>query len=96
MSILRLTPAAKRDFSSIWDYTQERWGVDQAETYADELHHAMERIAARPERGRRRDEVGEGYRCFSTGSHLIFYRESAIGIDVVRILHRRMDPERHL
>lgn len=52
MSILRLTPAAKRDLSSIWDYTQERWGVGQAETYVSELRNAMERIATRPERGR--------------------------------------------
>jgi toxin ParE1/3/4 len=32
----------------------------------------------------------------ASGAHVIFYREIAAGIDIVRILHRRMDVPRHL
>lgn len=96
MSIFRLTPAAQRDLSSIWDYTAERWDQRQAETYLNELRAATERIADDPRRGRTCDELREGYRRYSIGSHVIFYRERPDGVDVIRILHQRMDPSRHV
>ena len=96
MTGYRLTPAAQRDLSSIWDFTQERWDAAQAETYLSEIRAAIERIADNPGRGRACDEIREGYRRYSTGSHLLFYVESTYGVDVIRILHQRMDPPRHL
>jgi len=96
VSRYRLTPAAQGDLSSIWDFTQERWGVRQAETYVDEIRAAIERIADEPHRGRACDEIREGYRRYSIGSHLLFFVERADGVDVIRILHQRMDPTRHL
>lgn len=92
----RLTPAAHRDLSSIWDYTEDRWDVRQAETYLLEIRAAIERIAAHPDRGRACDDIREGYRRYAIGSHLIFYRSRTDGIDVIRVLHQRMDPARHL
>lgn len=94
MRAVRLTPAARRDLSSIWDYTQDRWDARQAEIYIGELRAAIERVAEQPERGRRCDEVRENYRRYAVGSHLIFYVEAEPGIDVIRILHQRMDPTR--
>jgi toxin ParE1/3/4 len=40
--------------------------------------------------------VRRGYRQYPSGSHVLFYRFTADGIDVVRILHERMDYERHI
>ena len=96
MSAYRLTPAAQRDLSSIWDYTAERWDQRQAETYVLEIKAAIERIAAQPERGRACDDIRAGYRRYAIGTHLIFFRERDDGVDVIRILHQRMDPTRHL
>lgn len=96
MKSYRLTPAAQRDLSSIWDFTQERWDENQAEIYLAEVREAIERVAADPQRGRVCDEIREGYRRYSIGSHLVFYVERADGVDVIRILHQRMDPTRHL
>ncbi|MDO5662939.1 MAG: type II toxin-antitoxin system RelE/ParE family toxin, partial [Brachybacterium sp.] len=84
------------DLSSIWDFTEERWDVDQAERYIAEIKAAVERVAEDPRRGRACDEVRTGYRQYAAGSHVLFYVESAEGVDVVRILHPRMDPTRHL
>jgi len=92
----RLTPAAQRDLSSIWDFTRERWDTRQAETYLTEIRVAIERVAVDPERGRACDEIREGYRRYAIGSHLIFFVVSDAGVDVIRILHQRMDPTRHL
>jgi toxin ParE1/3/4 len=96
VSSYRLTPAAQRDLSSIWDFTQERWDVSQAETYLAEIRAAIERVAADPGRGRACDDIREGYRRYGIGSHLVFYVEKSDGVDVIRILHQRMDPTRHL
>ncbi len=96
MSQYRLTPAAQHDLGSIWDFTQETWDVRQAETYVMELRAAIERVAESPDRGRVCDELRSGYRRYAIGSHLIFYRATVDGVDVIRILHQRMDPTRHL
>jgi toxin ParE1/3/4 len=51
----------------------------------------MDLIGTKPDRGRSCDEIRPGYRKFSVGSHVVFYRVTDVGSDVVRILHRRMD-----
>lgn len=96
MSRYRLTPAAQRDLSSIWDYTVERWDAYQAEIYVLEIKGAIERIAEMPARGRAVEEIRAGYRRYAIGSHLLFFIAHDEGIDVIRILHQRMDPMRHL
>ena len=92
----RLTPAAQRDLSSIWDYPEERWSTRQADTYVLKMRAAIERIADDRRRGRTCEEIRPGYRRYGIGSHVLFYMESADGVDVIRILHQRMDPTRHL
>lgn len=93
MAVVRLTPRAGRDLGEIWDYTANRWGPAQAEIYLRSLQSALESLAAEPKRGRACDDIRLGYRRQPTGSHVIFYKasETADGIDVIRILHQRMD-----
>jgi toxin ParE1/3/4 len=92
----RLTPAARRDLSEIWDFTEERWDAGQAEKYLTEIQAAIERITVDPYRGRACDEIRPEYHRYSIGSHLVFFTVSSDTVDVVRILHQRMDPTRHL
>lgn len=96
MSQYRLTPAAQRDLSSIWDFTEERWGSRQAEKYIREIEAAIVRIDEDPDRGRLREEIREGYRSYVVGSHIVFYVLTARHLEVVRILHQRMDFGHHL
>jgi toxin ParE1/3/4 len=92
-----LSPAAQADLNHIWDYTAERWDTDQAEEYLRELQRAIERVAANPRIGRACDEIRPGYFKLATGSHVLFYRVTDGGaIDVVRVLHQRMDLDQHL
>ena len=91
-----LSPRAQADMEGIWDYTAERWNSVQAERYVRALQEAIETIAADPLRARPCDHIRAGYRKYSFGSHVIFFRAAASGIDIVRILHQRMDFERHL
>ena len=97
MSRYLLSPAAQADLEEVWDYTAERWDVDQAEEYLRGLQHAIERAAANPRVGRGCDEIRPGYRQLAAASHTLYYRLSADGtVDVVRVLHQRMDVDRHL
>lgn len=96
MSAYRLTPAAQRDLSSIWDYTLEHWNENQAETYILEIRNAIERIAEQPDRGQAADDIRVEYRRYAIGRHLIYFIPRGDGVDVIRILHQRMDPARHL
>jgi toxin ParE1/3/4 len=93
---IRLTPRAEADLEEIWDYTASGWGIEQAEHYIRELWRAMVFVAADPRRGKACDDVRSGYRRYPAGSHLIFYRTAGRDIEVVRVLHQRMDHERHL
>lgn len=95
VSRCRLTPAAQRDPSLIWDFTADRWDVRQAEFYIDDICAAVERIAEDPRRGQSCEDVRSGYRRYAVGSHLLFYIAHPAGVDIIRILRQRMDPTRH-
>jgi toxin ParE1/3/4 len=53
-------------------------------------------VAARPAIGRECADLRPAYYKLSSGSHVLFYRLIAGGIDIVRILHERMDYDRHI
>lgn len=90
-----LRPKARQDLVGIWLYTYETWGEEQADCYIYDLDNGFRTIASNPEKGRPCDDIREGYRKHSIGKHIIFYRLGKKGIEIVRILHQRMDTERH-
>ena len=94
MKALRLTPAAYADIDRIWDYTADLWGIEQAESYTDDLQVACESIANGNKIGRpsTRRSINK-LRC---GAHFIYYRIAADQVEIIRILHGKHDVERHL
>lgn len=91
-----LSRRAKADVGIIWRYTVEQWGHNQAEIYVELIQSAVAAIATDPNLGRSCDEVRPGYRRYLAGSHVLFYRLKGSGVFVVRILHQRIDIQRHL
>ncbi|NOQ41214.1 MAG: type II toxin-antitoxin system RelE/ParE family toxin [Desulfuromusa sp.] len=91
-----LSPKAKSDLSDIWDYTLSEWGIDQTEKYLRELWAMMQKQVIDPSTSVDISDVRKGYRKIRSGSHVIFFKLTGEGIDVVRILQQRMDFERHL
>ena len=96
MSRYVLSPRAKGDIEEIWDYTAAHWDVRQAEAYIRQIQTAIELIAAEPGLGRSCEEIRADYRKHPVGSHVVFYRPARRKIEIVRVLHRRMDFDRHL
>jgi toxin ParE1/3/4 len=96
MSRVTLTPKAKADLDDIWDFTFARWGMVQAEKYVRDLWAAMEQQVSDLANSIDIGDVRPGYRKVRAGSHIIFFKVINDGIDVVRILHQKMDFNRHL
>jgi toxin ParE1/3/4 len=87
----RLTPRALADLDSIADYTLARWGERQTEKYLSEMDARFAWLSENPGAGRVRDEIGEGYRSFRQGSHLIFYVVDGGIVAIIGIPHGAMD-----
>ncbi|MDQ6437328.1 type II toxin-antitoxin system RelE/ParE family toxin [Mesorhizobium sp. LHD-90] len=92
MSGYVLSRAAQADLDGIWDYTEKTWNQDQAERYINSIKDACEALASRRKFGRNAEQFRAGYFRHAIGSHFIFYTLSDGGdVQVMRILHRRMD-----
>jgi len=96
MSGYTLSPRAIRDLEEIWDFTASTWSIDQAERYIRQIESTIAEIAAKPSIARPCDAIRTGYFKHPVGSHVLFFRMVPAGIGIVRILHGRMDFDRHL
>ena len=92
----RLTPEAERDVEAIWLYTLEKWGLEQANRYTDDLTEAFAQLATSPKMATPVDHIRKRYRRSRVGRHAIYFRLTGYGIAVVRVLHDRMLSMRHL
>ena len=92
-----ISKKAVSDLEDIWLYTFEKWSIEQADRYYnlifDEIKYICKNINAA---GRSIDHVRKGYRASKVKSHNIFYRIINDTIEVIRILHERMDIENRL
>ena len=90
-----LTPEARDDWRSIWDYGVEHWSRKTAEAYYNGFADRLEALAL----GR---TIGfpvlsyPGLLKSPMGSHVVYYRLSPSSLFVVRILHHSMDTDRKL
>lgn len=91
-----LTQAAERDIVDIYLYTLENFGPAQADRYTADLFGRFTEIAASPSLGRDFGDIHPDTRRANQGSHAIYYRNTNTGILILRILHQKMDPARHL
>lgn len=97
MGVFYLTNKAKADLISIAAYTQREWGRKQRLDYLKQLDDVFRLLSTTPEVGTEIDFVKLGYRKFPHASHVIFYRSLGDNkIEIVRILHKRMDVKGNL
>jgi toxin ParE1/3/4 len=97
MAGFELTYKAKSDLKNIAIYTQNTWGKRQRNIYLTALDKSFFALAADHLKGSDCGEIRSGYRKHKVGKHIVFYREINVSlIEIVRILHGRMDVETHL
>lgn len=89
----KLSKYAEGDIRNILTYTLETWGVKQFHAYRAQIEESLNVIAANPDSGkvRKREELFSGCRSYNFGRHVIFFRIKDEILEIVRILHQRMD-----
>ena len=85
-----------QDLVEIWLYTFDEWGEIQADRYLDELDKATHLLAAQPLQCHSRGEFNPAVRIHHHAHHLIVYLVMEDGINIVRVLHERMDVDSQL
>jgi toxin ParE1/3/4 len=102
---VRLGAAAELDFANTLKWTTENFGARQSRGYRDTLVQAIGELIEGPDvaGSKARDEIMLGLRTLHVarhgrrGSHFLMYRAApARTIEIVRILHDRMDLRRHV
>ncbi|WP_454627259.1 type II toxin-antitoxin system RelE/ParE family toxin [Bradyrhizobium cenepequi] len=107
---VRLGTVAELDFANILKWTTENFGARRSRIYRDRLVQAVGELADGPNvagpnvaGSKARDEIMPGLRTLHVarrghrGSHLLMYRVAPKStIEIVRILHDRMDLQRHV
>ncbi|MFO1127230.1 MAG: type II toxin-antitoxin system RelE/ParE family toxin [Rhodospirillales bacterium] len=88
---IHFSQPALTDLVDIVSYTASAWGEAQAEAYIAVLQSAIERAARQPKSAPLKRLQGRALRVLAVRRHLIFYREEAEGILVVRVLHASRD-----
>ena len=92
----RLAPKARQDMEAVWRYLLTQWGVGQTRRYIDALTEAFDLLARSPKAGAACDHIRKNYRRYRVVRHVVYYRATRYGIEVMRVLHDRMLAERHL
>lgn len=109
MARFRISAPARVDLAQILATSFERWGESGQQRYAALLAASMRAIARDPAGPitRARAELASGIRSLhlrqARGArgvkdpvHVIFYRMDVDIVEVIRVLHERMDPTRHV
>lgn len=86
-----LSQEADKDLEDIFDYTVDKFGLDQAIAYVSGFEDVFINLTDNPELGHTRGEIREDLRSLVKESHVIFYRILKGRIRIVRILHCSRD-----
>ena len=92
----RLSPYALRNLEEIGFYTLENWDILQADKYLELLDEAFQRLSKNPYIGYVRNDIKQGYYSYPEGSHIIYYRIKNNFVEIMAILHEKMDAKRYL
>lgn len=95
MKALAFSPAAVADLDQIWDYSADRWGLDQADHYIAAILDACTALAQGSKQGLAAEVLPDFQKCFC-GAHTVYFLNYPGHLDVIRILHQRQDTQRHL
>lgn len=91
-----ISKKAVADLEEIWLFTVEKWSMEQADRYYNLIFDEINYICKDINSGKSMEHVRKGYRASKVKSHLVFYRVLNDTIEVIRILHERMDIENRL
>ena len=97
MSRYFFTRKALEYLTGIWNYTFNHWSENQADTYYSNFSEICHELAEKQHLDKNYKLVRNDLFGFKAGRHIIFYRTiSENEIEIVRILHEKMDLKRYI
>ena len=91
-----LSRKSAEDLRHIAEYTFQRYGPEQAQSYGMGLEDCLNLLADNPGMGRDYAHIRPGIRRFDHERHAIFYLARGKDVLIVRVLHQRQDARRWL
>jgi toxin ParE1/3/4 len=97
MAKVVLKQKAIEDLNKIWNYTFQKWSENQADYYYDTLKIACTEIGENPALGKEYHEINKNLLGLKCAKHIIFYQiVTKDEIEIIRILHGRMDLKKRI
>lgn len=97
--IYRLAARAEADLAEIWVYSAERWSAVRGDRYVDALVSRFSWLCDNRSLWKPRSDVAVGLYSYPQQSHVIYFRASGDPprtIEILRVLHGRMEPHRYI
>jgi toxin ParE1/3/4 len=92
-----ISEKAIEDINNIWIFTAENWSVEQADRYYNLIFDEIEYIVRNFEMARDFGKIRKSYKYSKVKAHLIFFKKNKTNeIEIVRVLHERMEIENRL
>lgn len=93
MRKLHLSVLAAEDLENILHFTLAKWGVIQFEKYLESFQQVFDSLLIDPRNFAtyNRDELFAGCKSIRSGHHVVFFRIIKKDIEIIRILHEKMD-----
>jgi toxin ParE1/3/4 len=93
---IKYKPLSVGDLNEIWTHSEAKWDRSQADAYVGQLLDGVERLRSARNPGRPFVHDLPGLRRARIGSHFVFFICSESEFEVRRILHVRMNADKHL
>lgn len=93
---LFISPLARQDLIGIYHYTSRRYGETKAKSYLSSLDSCFHSLADGITPSRSVDAIHANAQRALCGQHVIYFTIEKNELTVLRVLHQRMDPARHL
>ena len=92
----RVSAAAQQDLREIYRYTLREWGERQGDLYMAGLQTRFIWLVVNRPLWRERPELGAGIHTYAHERHVIVFRQIGDCLDILRVLHDRMELDGHI
>jgi len=92
----RISETAIEDLEGIWEYTFFNWSKQQADRYHSLIMNEIEFLSENTTSGKLMNHIKKGYLVSYVKSHMIFFKRNEGIVEIIRILHQKMDVESNL
>jgi toxin ParE1/3/4 len=93
---LQINQRASDDLKTIFSYSLEKFGQQQAHQYLTQFQSHFSLLLANPLMGQDVSHIRAKTRRSVCHEHIIYYRATQNAVVVLRVIHGRQDPTRYL